>query len=127
FVGARDCDLRAVTRFARDAANLDGAVVDLAHFQLEEAPDKIWMAARDDDLRSADSIFHRHDIGAEPIADVVVFDHNAFPLRHDRFEFSEIENHIRTIEAAHGAAHDFARAVLELLVNHFLLDLPDAL
>ena len=33
----------------------------------------------------------------------------------------------RAIEAAHRAADDFARAILELLVNHFLLDLANAL
>ena len=85
------------------------------------------MAARDDNLRAADPVLHRNDVGAQPVPDVVIFDDHPFPLRHDRFELAEIEDHIGTVETPHGAADDLARAILELLVNHFLLDLADAL
>ena len=85
------------------------------------------MAARDDDFRAADPVIDRNDIGAEPVADVVIFDHDALALRHNRFEFTEIENHIGAIEAAYRPADDFAGAILELLINHFLFDLANPL
>ena len=126
-VRAGDGDLGPIAGLARDAANLHRAVVDLADFEFEESPDEIRMAARNDDLRAANPVFDRHDISAQPVADIVVFDHDAFALRHDRFEFSEIENHIRAIETPDRSADDLARAILELLINHFFLDLADAL
>ena len=53
--------------------------------------------------------------------------HHALPLLHDRFKFSKIENDIGTIEASDRSAHDLARAILEFLIDHLLLDLTDAL
>ena len=44
-IRAPNSDLGAIARFARDAANLHGAVGDLADFQFEQSPDEIWMAA----------------------------------------------------------------------------------
>ena len=85
------------------------------------------MAARNDDLRTTDTIFDCDDVGAEPVADIVIFHCHALPLRHDCFEFSKVENHIRPVEASHCAAHDFAGPILELFVNHFLLDLTNPL
>src|SRR2546423_1869900 len=127
FIRARHRNLGSVTGFARNAADLDGAVVDLAHLELEQTPDEIRMAARDDDLRAADAVLHRDNIGAYPIPHVVILDDDTLALRHDRLEFSEIENHVGPIEPAYGPADDLAGAVLELLINHFLLDLPNAL
>src|SRR3954470_21471503 len=85
------------------------------------------MAARNDDLRSANAVLDRDDIRAQAIADVVVLNHDAFALRHDGFELAEVENHIRAVEAANRAADNLAGAILELLVDHLLLDLADAL
>src|SRR5207244_7227810 len=116
-----------ITGFSRDSADFDRPVGNLAHFQFKKAAHKIWMAARDDDFRTAQSVFNGHNIRAETIADVVIFNNHSFTLRHDRLKFSKIENHIRTIEPAHSAADDLARAIFELLINHFLLDLANAL
>ena len=85
------------------------------------------MTARDDDLRSAQSIFNRDDISAEAIANIVILNHDAFALRHHRFKFSKVENYIGAIEPAHRAADNLARTILEFLVDHFLLDLTNAL
>ena len=126
-VVAEHCDLGAITGFARNAANLDRAVGDLAYLELEQSPNEIRMAARDDDLRAANAVLDRDDVRAEPIADVVVLDHDSLALRHDGFKFPKIENDIGAIEAPDRAADDFARAILELLVDHLLLDLADAL
>src|SRR5437016_5962417 len=83
--------------FALHAANFHRAIGDLAHFHFKQTTHKIWMAPRNDDLGTTYSVLNRDDIGAEAIADVVIFDHNTFALRHDRFKFSKIENHVRAI------------------------------
>ena len=67
------------------------------------------------------AVLNRDDICAQTVADIVVLDHDTFALRHDRFEFSEVKNHIRAIETPDRAAHDLTRAILEFLVNHFFL------
>src|SRR5207302_8119455 len=126
-VCAPDRDLCPITRFPRDPADFDRAIGNFAHLQFEQTPHKIWMTPRDNDFRPTNSIVHRHHISAQSVTDIVIFHHHALALRHDRFEFSEIENYIRAIETAHRSANDFARAVLELFINHFLLDLANAL
>jgi len=127
FVRTPDRDLCSITGFARDAPDFNGAIGDFAHFQFKKAAHKIRMTARDNDLRTAQSVFNRDDISPKTVADIIILHHHAFALRHDRLKFSEIENHVRTIKAAHSAADDLAGSVLELFINHFLLDLPNAL
>src|SRR5947209_11506273 len=102
-------DLGAIAGLARDPADFHGAVVNFAHFQLEQTPDEIRVAARDDDLRPANPVLDRDDVGAQPVSDAVVFDHDTFPLRHDRFELPEVEDHSRAVETPDGAAHALAR------------------
>ena len=43
------------------------------------------------------------------------------------FKFSKIENDIGTIEPSHRATDDFAGAIFEFLVNHFLFSLANPL
>ena len=47
-----DGDLRAVARLAGDAADLDEAVGDLGHLELEQRLDQLGIAAREDHLRA---------------------------------------------------------------------------
>jgi hypothetical protein len=48
-----DRDLRAVARLARDVGDLDQAVGDLGHLELEQLLDQLGIAAADDDARPA--------------------------------------------------------------------------
>src|SRR4029077_10134175 len=77
--------------------------------------------------RATYTVFYRHHVRAEAITDIVIFHRDSFALRHDCFEFPKVENDIGTVESAHGATDDFARAILKLLVNHLLLSLPNPL
>jgi len=67
FVCAPDCDLGAIARFSRDAANLHRTIRDFAYLQLEKPAYKIGMAARYNDLGAANSIFHRDDVRTDAI------------------------------------------------------------
>src|SRR5262249_45494298 len=107
--------------------NFHGAVCDLAYFEFKQAPHEIRMAARYDNFRTPDPVFDRHHVCPKTIADIVIFHRDSLALGHHGFEFPKIENDIGTVEASHGSAHDFTRAILEFLVNHFLLGLADSL
>ena len=85
------------------------------------------MTARNYDFWTTNAVLDRDDVSAEPIADIVVFYRHTFPLRHDCFEFSKVQNYIRAIKAPNRATYDFSGAILELLVDHFLFDLTNAL
>ena len=127
FIGAVDGDLGAVAGLAGDALDLDGAVGDLADLDLEEAADEIRMAAGEDDLRAARGVLDGDDVGAKAVADVVILRLHALAGGHDGLEFAEVHDDVRALEPADGAIDDLAGAVLELVVDHLLLDLADAL
>ena len=85
------------------------------------------MTAGDDDLRAADAVFDCDHVRAETIADIVILHDDALALRHDRFKFAQIEDDVRPVETSHGSTDDLARAILKLLVNHFLFGLANSL
>src|SRR5213078_2246609 len=63
-----DRDLRAVARLAGDAADLDQAVGDLRHLELEQRPDQLRVAARENHLRALRAATHLGDHGLDPRA-----------------------------------------------------------
>ena len=85
------------------------------------------MAAGEDDLGAARAVLHGHDIGADAVADLVILGRDALAVGHDAFELAEVDHDVGALEPAHGAADDVAGAVLELLEDHLLLRLADAL
>src|ERR1039458_1188313 len=123
----QDGDLRAVTRLARDTFNLEGLVRDFRHFKLEKFADEIGMAAGKNDLRAVQSVFDAQCVRANAVAGLVFLRGHTLPAGHDAFNFTEINDHITALEAAHGAGKDIPGATLELLEHHVLFDLADAL
>ena len=73
------------------------------------------------------AVFHGDDVGAEAVADVVILGLDPLAGGHDGLEFAEVDDDIRALEPADGAVDDLAGAVLELVINHLLLHLADAL
>ena len=67
----RDRDLRAVARLACDGLELDDAVDDLRHLELEEPLHETGVRARHDDLRALGGLAHLDDVGLEPAAVLV--------------------------------------------------------
>jgi len=107
--------------------DFDCPVGDFRDFGFEKAADKIRVAAGEDDFRAACAVFHSDDISAYSIAYGVFFSGDALAIRHNTFEFAEVDDHVRTFETAHGAGDDFTGAILELVVDHLLLRLADPL
>ena len=105
----------------------DGVVGDFRHFGLEESTDEIWMTAREHDLGAARGVVHGHDVGADAVADGVVFRLHALAVRHGGFEFPEVYHDILPLETTHHAADNLARTVAELVIDHLFFRLADAL
>ncbi len=102
-------------------------VGDLVDLSFKKAADEIRVAAGEDDFRAPAFVLHRQHVAADAIADVVVFALDTLAVRHDPLELAQIDHHVVALEAADGAGNDIPRPVLELLVNHFLLRLAEAL
>ena len=115
-VRRRKRDIVNSFRVARGSLDLDQPFLDLRHFELEKAPDEIWVAPRDNNFRSANSIFHRDDIGAQPITDVVILDDDAFfaTLREAVHDDTPLGRDII-------GSHDFLKFVRYLVTTFFFL------
>ena len=85
------------------------------------------MTARKDDFRATTLIFNSQDVATNAIANIVIFALNALTVRHDSFEFAEINHHVVALEAADGSGNNVAGTVFKFLINHFLLRLAKAL
>ena len=124
---APDGDLGAETRFAGDGADVHGVIGNLVYLSLKQAADEIRVAARKDNLRAAAFVLHRKHVTTDAVTDIVIFTLHPLLVRHDALELAEIDHHVVALEAAHRSGNDVARTVLELLVDHFLLRLAEAL
>ena len=66
-----DGDLGALARLAGDTLDLHLAVVDLRHFELQQATQQVAMVAADDDLRAAAGAAHFQDVDANLVVGAV--------------------------------------------------------
>ena len=119
--------LRGVAGFAGDHLEFHSPVRNLANLQLKKPAHKIRVAPGENNLRPAGGIVHRDDIGAETVPDIVILGHHTFTRGHDPLKFPEVDDHVGFLKPTHGSVHNFPGTVLELLVNHFPLDLADPL
>ena len=79
-VAGPDRQLGAEARFARDALDLDRAIVDLGNFQLEQLDDKARVGAGQNDFRSVRALLDGLDVAADAFADLVFFGRHALRL-----------------------------------------------
>src|SRR5579859_753708 len=74
-----------------------------------------------------DGIVHAQGESADAVPGLVFLGGHTLAAGHDAFDLAEIDDDIAALEAADGAGEYVARAALELLEHHILLDLADAL
>ena len=123
-----DGDLRPVARLARHAADLDQAVGDLGHLELEERPDQLGIAPREDDLRPLRPRANLGDDGLDAAPLLVALAVHLFGARKERLDATEVDEHVVTVaRLLDDAGHDLALAVDVLLVHDRPLRLPDPL
>ena len=122
-----DGDLRPVAGLARAGLDLDDAVGDLGHLELEEPLDEARVAARDDDLRTLGRLSDLDDVGLEPGAVVVALVGDLLGLGQQRLDLAEVEQRVAVVALLDDPGHDVALATGVLLVLAVALGLTDAL
>ena len=116
-----------MTGLARDGLELDDAVDDLGHLELEEPLHETGVRARHDDLRALGRLAHLDDVGLEAAAVVVVLVLHLLGLRQQRLDLAEVEQRVAGVGLLDDAGDDVALAAGVLLVLHLALRLADAL
>src|SRR5206468_7589574 len=89
-----DGDLRPVTGLAGHAANLDEAVRDLRHLDLEQRPDQLGIAPRQDHLRAFRPRAHLSDDGLDAAALLVALAVDLLGAREQRLDLAEVDEHV---------------------------------
>src|SRR5439155_15212646 len=123
-----DGDLRAVARLARDAADLDEAVGDLRHLELEERPDQLRVPAREDDLRALRPRAHLGDDRLDAAALLVALAVHLLGAREQRLDLAQVDEDVVPVAGLlNDARYDLGQAVDVLVVHHLALRLADRL
>src|SRR4051795_3597910 len=123
-----DRDLRAVAGLTGDAADLDEAVGDLGHLELEERLDQLGIAPGEDDLRALRAAAHLGDDGLDARALLVALAVDLLGARQQGLDLAEVdENVVPVARLLDDPGHDLAHAVDVLVVHHLALGLADPL
>src|SRR5215217_3607521 len=128
-VGVRDDrDLRAVAGLAGDVRDLDQAVGDLRHLELEQLLDQLRVAPGHDDARPArrgrDLLDHRLDA----LGVVVALAVDLLRLRQQRLDaLAQLNERVARVRLLDDARDQLPDAVLVLLEHHVALGLADPL
>jgi len=122
-----DRDLGTEPGLTCDGLDLDRAVIDLGHLQLEESPNEPWMAAGEDDLRPVGGVADAHDVGTDPLAQIVLLVGDAFTFRKYGFSSAQVDDQVASIEADNVTRQNIAFAVLVILKDLIPFGLADAL
>src|SRR5450759_1943350 len=96
-VGAAHRELRTVPGFARDRLDLDDALLDLRHLELEQLLDQPRVRTGHDDLEAAQLAPYRDHVHAQPSAVAVVLTRDLFGLRQDRLDLAQVDAHGGTV------------------------------
>ena len=107
-VAARYGDLSALAGFARAALDDHGVVVDLGNFLFEQAHDQLWRGARNNHAGVFAGLVDALDNRRDAVAHAEAFKLRLFFFEQTRFGLAHADNQIRTFDALHFAAHQFA-------------------
>ena len=123
-----DGDLRAVSRLARDGADLDQAVGDLRHLELEQRADQLRIAAREDHLRALRARPDLRDDGLDARALLVALAVDLLGARQQRLDLAEVDEDVVAVaRLLDDPGHDLGHPVDVLVVHDLALGLADAL
>ena len=122
-----DGDLGAVTGLAGAGLDLDDAVGDLGHLELEQPLDQTRVGARHDDLGALGRLAHLDDVRLRAVAGVRTLVGHLLGLRQQGLDATEVEQRVPGVGLLDDAGDDVALAVGVLLELAVALDLADAL
>ena len=107
--------------------DLDDAVGDLGHLELEQALDEPGMAPRDDDLGPFARLADLDDVGLEASAVVVALIRDLFGLGQQGLDFAQVEEGVAIVALLDDPGDDVALTPGVLLVLAIAFGFPDAL
>ena len=123
-----DGDLGALPWLAGAGLDLDDAVGDLGHLELEQTPDEARDgSARHHDLGALDRPTHLDDVGLDPLAGVGTLVVDLLGLGQQCLDTTQIQQRVAGIGLLDDAGDDVALAAGVLLVLELALGLADAL
>ena len=129
-VARQDRDLRAAADLAGGGADLDDALLDLGHLELEERLHEQRVAAAQDEARPLGRLLDALEDGADRVSLVKVLAMVLLAVRHDRLRFAELVEHdhqLAALDLLHLAGEELADAAGELVADAGALALADAL
>src|SRR5699024_2599426 len=113
--------------FSGDASDLDRAVFDLRHLQLEQPLDKTRMRAGKEHLRSLGGFLYIHDVNLEPVVDLVSFARHLFVDRQDAFRAAEVDEDRAVAESLYRAGDNLALSFDVVVEDHASFGFSDPL
>ena len=122
-----DGDLAAKAGFAGDVPDLDEAVGDLGHLELEQLAHEVVAAPREDDLRPLGGVLHLDDDRLDAGAVLVALGLDLLALGQQRLDAAELDQRVALVALLHDAGDELADAVDVLVVHEVALGLADAL
>ena len=120
-------DLGAFAGFARDAPDLNGAVVDFRNFGLEEVLNQCRIRARNHDLRSLCRLVDLDDDDADALVRRETFQPRLIALAEPAFGLAEFDDDVAVLEALHDAIDDLADMLVVFGVDAFAFGFADLL
>ena len=122
-----DRHLRASPRLSRLGLQLNDALVNLRHLQLEQLAQEPRVAARYEDPRDLRRALHFEDIDLQPLAHPIAVQRVLLRARKHRLHPTQVDEHGPAVAALHHPGHHIAVAIAELLIDDVALGLPDPL
>ena len=119
--------LGAVAWLTRARLDLDDAVGDLGHLELEQLQDQAGVRAGHDDLRTLGGLADLDDVGLEPGVVLGALVRDLLGLGQQRLDPTEVEQRVTAVVLLDDAGDDVALAAGVLLVLELALSLADAL
>ena len=118
----------AVAGLARHLLDLDEAVGDLGHLELEQLAHELLAAPRELDLRTLGRLLDAHDDGLDARAVLVVLGLDLLAARQLGLDAAQLDQRVvARVALLHDAGDELADAVDVLLVHEVALGLADAL
>src|SRR5690606_19928306 len=120
-------DLRPVARLARDPLDLDDALRDLRHLELEERAHEIGARPRERDLDAVRVLLEVLDEDLDAIADLELLAGHLLAARQEALDLAEVDDQVHAFLALDRSNDEGADLLRELLVDPVALCFADLL
>ena len=120
-------DLGADAGVARGGLDLDQPLLDLRHFELEQAHQELRRDARQDELRALGRAVDLGHVGADAVADAQHFLRDQLVARDHALDAARLDDHVAALDALDGAGQQVVLALEEVVQDLLALGVADLL